>query len=352
MLMQQTDSISSPLPQVIEHQAEALQPTVTEVSQPSTVTAADTMAHTAPPKIAAAPKPVQQLDSLELLAQQRLVGPKPLSQADSIALASKSFVPDITKAREIVYTPIEDEDEEAEAELTPSASWETGLEGIPRPVYVGDNSGVLAVIAGISILMMLSYRHCRRLFMVMVQELWGMRHRANVFDEHTSNESRVVALMALQWCICTGLLLYSGLTLAGCSLLPGNAFVDTGKLIGLMAVYYLFQLAAYNTVGYTFAGNTGRRLWLQGFTASQSLLGFALIVPALVAIFYPNAAEIAVIVGTSLYFLARIVFIAKGFRIFYTNFGSLLYFILYLCTLEIVPVIFVYIFALFLVNSL
>ncbi|WP_367617564.1 DUF4271 domain-containing protein, partial [uncultured Duncaniella sp.] len=30
------------------------------------------------------------------------------------------------------------------------------------------------------------------------------------------------------------------------------------------------------------------------------------------------------------------------FRLFYDNFGSLLYFILYLCTLEIVPLVLIY----------
>ncbi|MDE6169760.1 MAG: DUF4271 domain-containing protein, partial [Duncaniella sp.] len=42
------------------------------------------------------------------------------------------------------------------------------------------------------------------------------------------------------------------------------------------------------------------------------------------------------------YFLTRILFICKGFRLFYDNFGSLLYFILYLCTLEIVPLVLIY----------
>ncbi len=320
------------------------------VAQPDTAVVPQILAKPKPDSVAARqilakPKP----DTVA--APQIIVGPMPLSTADSLALASPGYVPDITKAREIEYTPLDPEEEDA-AELPPPATWETGLEGIPRPVYVGDNSGVLAVVAGIFVLMMLSYRHCRRLFVTMVQELWGMRRRANVFDEHTSNESRVVTLMVLQWCVCTGLLLYSGLSITGCEMPPADAFVDTAKLICLMAAYYVVQLIAYNLVGYTFVGNTGRRLWLQGFTASQSLLGFALLIPALVAIFYPNAAEIAVITGVVLYILARILFIAKGFRIFYTNFGSLLYFILYLCTLEIVPVIFVYFFALFLVNSL
>ncbi|MBP3590263.1 MAG: DUF4271 domain-containing protein, partial [Muribaculaceae bacterium] len=40
-----------------------------------------------------------------------------------------------------------------------------------------------------------------------------------------------------------------------------------------------------------------------------------------------------------IYVSARLIFIIKGFKIFYNGFISLIYFILYLCTLEIVPLI-------------
>ena len=94
----------------------------------------------------------------------------------------------------------------------------------------------------------------------------------------------------------------------------------------------------------------GRRQWLRGFNASQSLAGLALIIPALLTIFYPDAARPTLIVAGCIYFLARVIFIAKGFRIFFTRITSLVYFILYLCTLEIIPVILVYQAAMFLVD--
>ncbi|MCD8385975.1 MAG: DUF4271 domain-containing protein [Bacteroidales bacterium] len=248
---------------------------------------------------------------------------------------------------------------ETEPEL-PTENWREGRLGDERPINIGDNSGVLAIVSCIFILMMLGYKQCRRLFSSLGHQLWGMRRRANVFDPHTSNETRYIVLMAVQWCVYTGLLLYSGISVASADsalgvhalLLPGKAFVHTGLLIGLMAVYYVVQYGVYQLLGYTFSDSAGRRLFVKGFEASQLLLGFALIIPALVAIFYPDAAAVCVVIGISLYIVARVIFIAKGFRIFYTNFGSLLYFILYLCTLEIIPLILVCQIALFLVNSL
>ena len=113
-------------------------------------------------------------------------------------------------------------------------------------------------------------------------------------------------------------------------------------MIGACALFYLVQLAAYGTVGFTFASKSGRREWLRGFNATQALLGITLVPAAVLAVFYPPLTFIAVAVGAGLYLLARLLFIIKGIRIFYDNFSSLLYFILYLCTLEIIPVIFIY----------
>lgn len=236
--------------------------------------------------------------------------------------------------------------------IPPPPAWTTGIEGTTRVETIGDNSGVLAVVACVFVLMLLSYRSSARLFSKLWHDMWGLRKRENVFDEHTSNETRTLAIMALQWCVCIGLLLYSAISTLGAAPLPATeAFPDTAKLIALAAAYYVVQLGAYALLGYTFSDNFGRMALLQGFTASQSMVSFMLLVPALVSIFYPVAATVAIGVAAGLYLLARIAFISKGFRIFYTNFGSLFYFILYLCSLEIIPLIIVYDIALLIVHS-
>jgi len=43
------------------------------------------------------------------------------------------------------------------------------------------------------------------------------------------------------------------------------------------------------------------------------------------------------LVAAGLYICARLVFICKGFRIFYGNLSSIVYFLLYLCAVEMVP---------------
>jgi hypothetical protein len=99
------------------------------------------------------------------------------------------------------------------------------------------------------------------------------------------------------------------------------------------------QLLAYKVIGYVFADKEMTEQLVNGFNSSQTLLGFLLLFPAMLLLFYPAVTEIMAVIGVIFYVLARFIFIYKGFRIFYSDFSSLLYFILYLCTVEVIPVI-------------
>lgn len=229
--------------------------------------------------------------------------------------------------------------------------WETGLEGEPRPMQPGNRSGFLVVIAVMFVVMTFNFRHFGRAMKQYGTELVKLlKGRENVFDEHPAGDTRVLILLILQCIICSGILLSSAI----CRIVVGDHSAMTGPAVGLViaacVLYYLFELAAYGIVGYTFTTPARRKQWLRGFNASQALLGLGLIIPAVLTIFYPEITVPAVITGATLYLAARLLFIFKGFRIFYDKIGSLLYFILYLCTLEIIPVIFLYNCSCFLVS--
>lgn len=76
--------------------------------------------------------------------------------------------------------------------------WETGMEGNPRQISIGDNSGVLAIVSVIFLLMMLSFSRCKRLVGQLWHELWSVPSRDNAFDERTTGETRTMLLMAVQ----------------------------------------------------------------------------------------------------------------------------------------------------------
>lgn len=215
-----------------------------------------------------------------------------------------------------------------------------GIEPEPRKELPGYDSGVMTLLIAVFLFLSFNIRHYSTFIKTFTQNLFSVRNRANVFDErNTMSETRVLFSLIILLCVCEGILLFTTLTANGYS---GETFSDVLMLSGLAAAYYAWQLVAYRTVGYVFTSPARSTMWIKGFNASQSLLGITLVLPALLALFNPGAANWLLSLSATLYIIARIIFISKGFRIFYRNFFSLIYFILYLCSLEIIPLIIIY----------
>ena len=109
--------------------------------------------------------------------------------------------------------------------------------------------------------------------------------------------------------------------------------------VGWPSLTILRQHALYATLGYVFGDTVSRRLWISGFKASQSLLGLLLFPVTALLLLFPAAIELLLSIAAVLYALVRIVFVFKGLRIFFNKFSQSLYFILYLCSVEIVPLV-------------
>ncbi|MDE6397073.1 MAG: DUF4271 domain-containing protein [Muribaculaceae bacterium] len=215
-------------------------------------------------------------------------------------------------------------------------TWQSGLEPVLRPGHAGHDQGLVACIVVLILAVAVSFDPIKRIFRGLTKKLWSVRIRDS-FDQTTASEQRVLLLLILQTIVYEAVIANAAMATFSSGTYLSN-LATTGVLAVFLLVYYIFQLTAYSIVGYTFASDTGRTLWLEGFTSTQTLLGFTLIIPGLMVLFYPDLTEIAIWLSAGLYLIARVIFISKGFRIFYTNVPSLVYFILYLCSLEIIPI--------------
>ncbi len=226
---------------------------------------------------------------------------------------------------------------------THAPAWHSGIESQPSP-HPAVGSLLMLLLVGCTVLLAFNHRTCRRFATSFLQSLLITRRRSNSFDDTTAGESRIMLMMMGLTCLLEGIVLYIA---AGRShdtqlTLHGSTQLALAAAIGVTTAYYFFQTVAYNTVGYVFASTEDRRLFVRAFHSSQTLLGVTLLIPTMVMLFYPATTFAMIAIAAVLYFTARITFIWVGFRIFYNNFASLLYFILYLCTLEIVPLLQIY----------
>lgn len=214
---------------------------------------------------------------------------------------------------------------------------ETPLE---RNLSPGDSYPLTAVLLAFIVAVVLNYHHCSRMFKNIQEDLIGVRRRSNAFDDHTANELRASFVLILQLCVCQAILLY--LHFRSHFGFEGIISGALGKTVLLTAGLYAFQVSAYFVVGAVFADKEATKLWLRGYNISSSVSSLFLILPTLIAVFYPPLTNAMIITALCLFLGVKMLFIVKGFRIFFDEIYSLLYFILYLCTLEIIPLIVIY----------
>ena len=214
-----------------------------------------------------------------------------------------------------------------------------------------ENNQVSFILCGMFILFLiiaLRFRNNVKYAVTMFRNLIETRTRQNIFDD-TVRETSLIVLLNILWCVCAGIIGYSVMELSFSHHSHPETWV-IGMLWGMVMAlaYSLFMWGCYASVGRIFGDNNQAVLWVKGFWASQALTTPAFFLMALLAISRPDFAFGAGMVAAFVFIIAKLVFIWKGFRIFFNQFSSWVLFLCYLCSLEIVPLILCYRVAVFL----
>ncbi len=271
----------------------------------------------------------------------QVAAPAPIDSAMTVAADSVVVIP------ELKSNPMLGHNREIDAPTTVSMSsayttgtvpYSTGVEASPRPELPGTNSGVISILIVMFLIVTFSFKHFISVYRSLLQDLYMVRRRENAFDEHTAGESSTIMALNFQTAICQAILVYAAVNVV--SPIPASAsFPILAAFAGMMILFFIFQSLAFRLVAFAFAEPFYGSQWVRGLNATQALMGFLLLIPSIVVLFYPEATPTMLSIAAVIYVSMRIMLIVKGFRIFYDNFCSLIYFILYLCALEIVPLL-------------
>lgn len=119
--------------------------------------------------------------------------------------------------------------------------------------------------------------------------------------------------------------------------------LQTGRVLGYciaaLLVWYLGQTAVVNWFCYLFGIKDKRSIMNRSHVATFAVLAPLSMLMFLLLMGDIISTETGVILLASLFILSQISFISNGIKIFYEGLGSLLLIIVYLCTLEIAPLL-------------
>ena len=270
-----------------------------------------------------------QIDTVDSLSTMTV------SQTDSIekpfVAAFPSGLPD-TICQDVNVTPLD---------RLPIIEQHTGLEA-QTYTYSHEMSSIIMTLLMLSFLFVsLSFRNGISFIGKLFRSLYDIRERKNVFDDITINESLITWTMNLNTCIYEGIIIFEAIQhYSGIGITPSEKAIALTACLSGTILYLLFQKFLYSVLGYTFGGNDAKSTaWMAGFDASQGLLGITLL--PIAAILTTQYFEQGIVINYAilLYILARLVFILKGYRIFFSKINAQFYFILYLCIAELSPLV-------------
>lgn len=220
-------------------------------------------------------------------------------------------------------------------EARPGHSGETYVESPAR------TSVVMLMLSLTFLLLAYCYRRGASYFGHLLTGLWSVKRTENIFYEHTASETLMLVSLIIVSIIMQSIVCFSAIS----SFFP-NIFHDTqyGILMTTagLGLFYLTQLITLRLLGWVFSKKNETRIWVEGFNSSQVIMGFALSPIAIIMLFDPSNSTTMFMLAGIAYVLTRTAFLLKSFRIFYRNIFQTLYFISYLCAVEIAPLIVFY----------
>lgn len=210
----------------------------------------------------------------------------------------------------------------------------------------GEMSWVYLALAVMFCAIGIKFKGNSRYMKALYDDLTDTRLRSNLFDE-TVKETSLLVLLNLMWVLNVGIMLWGLVEMStpaeGSLPRPESAPVGIAICVGVTAVYQGLMYVAYWIVGNVFSDRVHTRLWVKGAAASTGMGAFLMFPLSLMSLIYPGWRETILIVAACVFAVGKIVFLYKGFRIFFAEISSWLLFLYYLCSLEIVPLVLTYI---------
>lgn len=222
--------------------------------------------------------------------------------------------------------------------LTPPESSKPVMREMEGP----GSSVAIAVLLLFFTIVAFRVRNNGRYLSSLIYDLTEVRERHNVFDD-TVRETSLLVLLNILWCLSAGVVLW----VAAVTYTPGTDVsprdgIEMALCAGVALVYEAIMSAAYFIIGDVFNDRAHAGMWLRGFLASQAMMSVPLLPIALLLLAMPQWTPPLLIAAGVALVIAKLLFIWKGFRIFFTRISSWVLFLYYLCSLEIIPLILIY----------
>lgn len=223
----------------------------------------------------------------------------------------------------------------------PEVAWHpVGIAGSPTEYQFRHDDFVTAYLLISFLMMAWVVTSSWKFFKTQFRDFFHTRERPNLFGEHEDTVLRGRLFLVIQTCVMIALVFF---TLSRSYLPDVFAQVSPYLLLGtstLVALgYYGVKMALYNIVNHTFFSANHCRMWNEVYLTSVLVTGLSLLPVALSIVFLDLPLYYILIACILLLSVIKISLAYKCHHIFFKTTLGGVHLILYLCTLEFIPLI-------------
>lgn len=231
---------------------------------------------------------------------------------------------------------------ETEQTIIPADS---GMQGEVMPYkLVSDSNVMTAIMLGFLLIVIAIQNEKKGIYRILRNCISASPDRTNLFDDSYNSTSNIpTVLLCVVSGIMGGLLIYNYYSYSNPDFFfNANHPAMMGIYAGTLIIFLLIKWIMYSFVNWIFFDKEKNRLWTENVFNIIAALGFTLFPTALYIVFLDSEFHFSSKIILIIIFISKILLFYKCFRYFFRGFHGVLHLILYFCTLEIIPDLFLW----------
>ncbi len=212
-----------------------------------------------------------------------------------------------------------------------------GEAGDPMPYTIASDNYMTSLLLICLIGTAMAISSSSEFFVRRLKMLFHPRPSETSLFTQTSNEIRIQVAMAIEACLLLAILFIYYLKYFVADTFTIGQYEMTAMFAGVFAAFFFIKYILQSTVGWVFFSAEQNRQWNSSSLFLCACLGLLLLPMSLIQSFFDLNIKISLIYCLSAIGIYEILSFYKLHRIFFLHRGAYPGFILYLCTLEIIP---------------
>lgn len=215
-----------------------------------------------------------------------------------------------------------------------------GSPGSPLPYNAGNDNLTSAILVGCVLLTLVCLSVSKNFFSRQVRGFFHELHSYTPFSTDTSNELIAAILLMLQTCAQLSILvfLYAEDVIDNSSSFHSQ-YTPLLIAFAVFTGYFVVKAILYNIVNGIFFDKSRNTRWMKVFVVVSAVEGIALLPASLLQIYLDAPAENVALYAVFVIAIAKLLTSYKCFSIFFKHPSGFLHLILYLCALEMTPLL-------------